>query len=298
VRVDPPEDRWFWRTIGMLGAIGLCGLGASLTGPTGAGIGGVLGLIGGAYLVHRAGRRSRRRRRLLSAPFPAVWHRTLVEGCDHFDRLPPELSARFENDVRFFVDEKQVTGIGVEVDDELRLLVASSAVTLSLGWPGYEWDQVAEVLLYPKDFGRDYSLEGDELAGEAHPWGTLILSVPALRLSFADPDDGFHVGLHEFAHLLDVDHTQFDGIPVGLAPARHREWLLLLEKEMWRLRHGKSVLDPYGAEEPVEFLAVAIETFFELPLLMRKRHEELYAALAGYFGQDPAAWDEARGLSA
>ncbi len=176
--------------------------------------------------------------------------------------------------------------------------MACSAVTLSLGWPEYEWDQVAEVLLYPKDFGRDHSLERDELAGEAHPWGTVILSVPALRLSFADPDDGFHVGLHEFAHLLDVDQTQFDGIPVGLAPARHREWLDLLENEMRRLRQGRSVLDPYGAEEPVEFLAVAIETFFELPLLMRKRHLELYGTLAGYFGQDPAAWDEARGLSA
>jgi Mlc titration factor MtfA (ptsG expression regulator) len=298
VLVDRVEDRWFWRTIGALGVIGLAGLGAGVNGPIGAGIGGVLGLVGAAYLVDRAGQRSRRRRRLLAAPFPQPWHRVLAEGCDHFDRLPRELRARFLNDVRFFVDEKQVTGIGVEVDDELRLLVACSAITLSLGWPDYEWDQVAEVLLYPKDFGRDYSLEGDELAGEAHPWGTVILSMPALRLSFACPDDGFHVGLHEFAHLLDVDHTHFDGIPVGLAPARHREWLVLLEKEMRRLRHGKSVLDPYGAEDPVEFLAVAIETFFELPLLMRRRHLELYDTLAGYFGQDPAAWDEARGLSA
>jgi MtfA peptidase len=298
VRTDSIEDRWFWRTLGALGALGLSGLGASLGGLAGAGIGAALGCAGATYLARRSRRLFRRRLDLVATPFPEDWRRQLQESCDHYVRLPSELRGRFENDVRCFVDEKRVTGIGVSVDVELRLLVACSAVTLSLGWPEYEWDQLAEVLLYPKDFGRDYSLEGDELAGEAHPWGTLILSVPALRLSFADPDDGFHVGLHEFAHLLDVDHTHFDGIPVGLSPARHQEWMDLLEKEMRRLRRGKSVLDPYGAEEPVEFLAVAIETFFELPLLMRARHLELYEMLAGYFGQDPAAWDEQRGLHA
>jgi Mlc titration factor MtfA (ptsG expression regulator) len=57
------------------------------------------------------------------------------------------------------------------------------------------------------------------------------------------------------------------------------------------------VLDPYGADDPVEFLAVAVEAFFEAPLALRQRHRELYAILADYFAQDPAAWDDARGLS-
>ena len=184
----------------------------------------------------------------------------------------------------------------VPVTDELRMLVAASAVTLSVGWPDYEWDQLTEVLLYPQAFDRDWSFEGDELLGEAHPWGTIILSVPSLLESFEDPDDGFHVGLHEFAHLLDVDQTHFDGIPVGLEGARAREWVAVAEKERERLRQGRSVLDPYGEEDPVEFLAVAVEAFFELPLALRRRHPDLYAILRDYFGQDPAAADDARGL--
>jgi Mlc titration factor MtfA (ptsG expression regulator) len=39
-----------------------------------------------------------------------------------------------------------------------------------------------------------------------------------------------------------------------------------------------------------------VEAFFEVPLALRRRHRELYALLSHYFGQDPAAWDEARGL--
>jgi MtfA peptidase len=46
----------------------------------------------------------------------------------------------------------------------------------------------------------------------------------------------------------------------------------------------------------VEFLAVAVEAFFEAPLALRKRHREAYTILSDYFRQDPAAWDDARGL--
>jgi MtfA peptidase len=40
---------------------------------------------------------------------------------------------------------------------------------------------------------------------------------------------------------------------------------------------------------------VAVEAFFERPLALRRGHAEVYAMLRDYFGQDPAAWDEARG---
>jgi hypothetical protein len=271
-------------------------LGALAGGWAGAGA----GLAAGAGLgvaVHRAlGRRAARRSAALAFPFPERWRRLLAERYDHFERLDAAWRARFENDLRIFLAEKRVTGVGVEATDELRLLVAASAVTLSVGWPEYEWDQLTEVLLYPDDFDRDYAFGGDERAGEAHPWGTVILSVPALLESFEVPDDAYHVGVHEFAHLLDVNQTHFDGIPVGLDEARARDWVAAAEKEMERLRHGRSAFDEYGAHDPVEFLGVAVEAFFEVPQVVRRRHREIYAILSSYFGQDPAAWDDRRGL--
>ena len=73
-----------------------------------------------------------------------------------------------------------------------------------------------------------------------------------------------------------------------------REWYSLVKREIERIRRGKSVLDPYGAEDPVEFFAVAVEAFFEIPQLLRDRHREVYAMLSAYFQQDPAGWDDAR----
>jgi len=298
LRADrPPADAWFSRAGGGLLLIAGAGLGAAFLGAAGAAVGAAVGLAAAVALERSLGRRWVRRKAALAHPFPEAWRRFLLDRYDHYERLPQALRPRFEDDLRLFLAEKRITGVGIEASDELRLLVAASAVTLSLAWPAYEWDQLSEVLLYAQDFDRDYSFEQADLAGQAHPWGTVILSAPTLVQSFENPDDGYHVGLHEFAHLLDLQQTRFQGVPAGLPGARAAEWLALAQREMERLRKGKSVLDPYGAEDPVEFLAVAVEAFFEMPLLVRQRHREVYALLAEYFGQDPAAWDDSRGLA-
>jgi len=296
LRVERPYDRRFARIAGLSAA----GLGSALGGLVGGWPGASVGLVGGALagLALRRGTltRTQRRRVALAQPFPGQKRDFLLERYDHYERMDSAWRARFEDDVRLFLAEKRITGIGVEATEELRLLVAASAVTLSVGWPEYEWDQLTEVLLYPDDFDRDYAFGGDERSGEAHPWGTVILSVPSLHESFDRPDDAYHVGIHEFAHLLDVDQTHFDGIPVGLSATRAREWVVVAEREMERLRHGRSAFDSYGANDPVEFLGVAVEAFFEIPQVVRRRHPGVYAILSEYFRQDPAAWDDARGL--
>lgn len=296
MRLERPGDQAFATSLAGLAVAGGAGIGALSAGVAGAAIGAAAGVGVGLVAHHTLGRRSRRRRAALAEPFPTGWRDFLLRQYDHYERLDQRWRARFEDDLRLFLAEKRITGVGIEVDDELRLLVAASAVSLSLGWPVYEWDQLTEVLLYPDDFDRDYAFGGSDRSGEAHPWGTVILSVPSLVESFEVPDDAYHVGLHEFAHLLDVDQTHFDGIPVGLDEARARAWVAEAEREMERLRKGRSVFDDYGAHDPVEFLGVAVEAFFEVPQLVRRRHRGVYEILSAYFAQDPAAWDDARGL--
>ena len=146
----------------------------------------------------------RRSRVPLPEPFPDEWASILWDHSAHYRRLPGRLATAFERDVQRFIAKQRITGVETEVDDPLRLLVAASAATLSVGWPGYKWSEVSEVLLYPDDFDRDYRVGRPELAGMAHVWGTVILSIPSLRHSFAYYEDPYHVGLHEFAHLLNV----------------------------------------------------------------------------------------------
>lgn len=297
MRTDLSRDVRLSVAQGALVVVVLAVVGLALGEDAGAAAGAAIGAVLGLTLWRTASRRQAARRQLLRQSFPAEWREILRRTYDHFERLPESLRARFEDDVRIFLATKRITGVETEADDELRLLVAASAVTLSLAWEDFEWDALTEVLLYPHDFARDYGYERADLAGQAHPWGTVILSVPALRQGFMDPDDGYHVGLHEFAHLLDVEQNRMGGIFGGLSALQQREWVTLMESEMSRMRNGRSVIDSYGAHEPAEFLAVAVEAFFEMPLAIRGRHRELYTFLAAYFRQDPAAWDDARGLA-
>jgi Mlc titration factor MtfA (ptsG expression regulator) len=258
----------------------------------------------------RAGRRPRRRRvrpRAASRPpaarsagmpvvgaLPAASRQFLREHCDPYVRLPAALSAEFDRQVHGFVSTKQITGVEIRVTSEMRLLVAASAVTLTVGWPGFEWRRLSEVLLYPQDFDADYRFESGQMSGQAHEWGIVLLSVPSLRRSFENAADGHHVGVHEFMHLLDVEGGEFDGIPAGFTMAHTADWDRIRKREERRIWRGQSVLDGYGLQNRVEFLAVVAEAFVETPVALRDRHRQLYDLLAAYFCQDPAGWEEAR----
>ena len=248
-------------------------------------------------LLNRLGQPSARRRRLRQAasstPFPKTWKRVLQDRCRHYQRLPAPHQKRFTQQLQVFLSERKVTGVGIRVKDETRVLVAASAVSLSVGWPDYTWDQLGEVLLYPNSFDRDYNFGGNDFSGQAHPWGIVIMSVPALEQSFEDTSHAYHVGFHEFAHLLDLTKTRFDGVPSGLNDDATRRWLSIVEDEERRLRRGHSELDPYALSGPVEFFPTAVEAFFQIPVKLAESHAELYEFLSSYFAQDPASWDRA-----
>jgi Mlc titration factor MtfA (ptsG expression regulator) len=211
------------------------------------------------------------------------------------------LKAEFEEQAAHFLATRRLTGVGMKaaVDREDSLLVAASACTLSSGWPGYRWTDVTEVLLYPDDFDRDFRIaDGSdevqgELSGEAHPWGTVILSLPSLEESFEDPHDGYHVGYHEFAHVLDRDTAasgafgEEGGLPSNIDGPFATAMGKALQEARTVLEQGNSPLDSYGLESAAELWAVAVEGFFETPGAMATAHPELRQLLDLYFNQRP-----------
>jgi MtfA peptidase len=223
-------------------------------------------------------------------PFPDEWASFLWDHSAHYRRLPSQLQTAFERDVQRFIATQRITGVETKIDDALRLLVAASAATLSVGWPGYKWSEVSEVLLYPDDFDRDYAVGRRELAGIAHVWGTVILSVPSLRHGFVYYEEPHHVGLHEFAHLLTFDRGQQVKVPVGLPPGKIQLWEAIEAHELKRIAGGESIVVPY-ALQPSEFFPCAVEAFFQKPIELKAAHRRLYAFLSRYFHQSPALWE-------
>jgi Mlc titration factor MtfA (ptsG expression regulator) len=105
---------------------------------------------------------------------------------------------------------------------------------------------------------------------------------------------GYNVVIHEFAHVLDMRDGVANGTPPLPSRAERARWTEVLEAHYRALcdqvdADEETFLDPYGAQAPDEFFAVASETFFVAPLELRAEHPALYELLTGFYRQDPAA---------
>ena len=226
-------------------------------------------------------------------PFPKKWSALLEEHVNFYRRLDPAEKERFERWVQSFLLNCEITGIGVEVEDLDRLLVASSAAIPIFGFPNWtRYPNLREVLLYPDTFSDDtFATEGEDrdvlgMVGWGYMNGKMILSKPALRLGFEQTGRS-NVGIHEFVHLLDKSDGSTDGLPEYLLDRQYSiPWLDLIRKEMEAIREGESEVGDYGSTNPSEFLAVAAEFFFQRPHHLEKEHPELFEMLERIFKQD------------
>ncbi len=235
----------------------------------------------------------RRRRAMMRKPFPEGWASLLERRVPFYKGLDVEGRDRFETDVRIFVAEQTIYGPrGAEVEDEIKVLVASSAAILCHGMPDWEWPSLRDIVIYKTSFNEDYEVGGGEpILGMVHHQGPIVFSARDLKHGFHKPSDGLNVGLHELAHVMDLADGAADGVPAGLEFVATAPWVQVMADRLEKVRNRRNstVLRDYAGTNEVETFAVAVEVFFERPRRLKKRDPELYEMLAGYFGQDPAA---------
>lgn len=246
----------------------------------------------------------RRRRILKRAEMPEALWRAALKGVPLCADFSTEELRRLRALVLLFLHEKSIEGAqGVEVTDDMRLVIALQCCIpiLNLGLDYY--DTWVSVIVYPSEFipGHEYTDEAGvvhkshmPLTGEAWPQGPMILSWPDVKESAAAPDDGWNVVFHECAHKLDMLNGSANGLP-----PLHRDMNILAWSRDWADayeafreqadRDEDTWLDPYAAESPGEFFAVMSEAFFEAPWLVEEDLPEVYSHLRAFYRQDPAA---------
>ena len=248
--------------------------------------------------------KKRRRRKILEHPFPADWEQWLEKRVPHFLTLDGVQRSRLRNLVQVFVAEKHWEGCkGLTVTEEMKATIAGQACLLLLGIEHDYFRNVKTILIFPRHF-KTVPSEAMDAAGVVHEsnhaalgqaWekGPVILSWADSKIGGRNQHDGVNVVLHEFTHKLDLKN----GVVNGLPPLRTREhyarWSEVMQREYANLvkksqRRKATLLDDYGATDPGEFFAVSVECFFEKPVQMRRKHQELYEVLSDYFQQDPA----------
>ncbi len=245
-----------------------------------------------------------RRKRLKSQPFPHHWLAILEKNVPLYSRLHAVDRVELQGHIQVLFTEKNFEGgNGFEMNDEVRLTIAAQACLLLLHRETDYFPGLSSSVVYAGEFLAPYRdvdesgvvTEGiDRRSGESWQEGTLVLSWEDIATGELSVHPGYNVVLHEFAHQLDAEAGITSNIP-HLPLSSQSRWEQTLEQEYLRLQHDTvhgrtTVLDPYGAESPAEFFAVATECFFERPRQLKERHAKLYEELAGFYRQDPASW--------
>ncbi|MGX5819204.1 M90 family metallopeptidase [Chitinophaga lutea] len=218
----------------------------------------------------------------------------LSEHVKYYRLLPPDEQRRFAGEVAAFMQHVTVEGVGTEVEQLDRVLIAASAVIPIFAFPGWKYNNLTNVILYPDTFDEKYQYEGSRrnilgMVGSGPLNGQMLLSRSALRNGFSAENDGANTAIHEFVHLVDKTDGTVDGMPQTLLHHQYSvPWLKVMHAEIKRIETGHSDINPYAAMNESEFLAVTAEYFFERPERMQEHHPELYAMLSRMFQQDPA----------
>ncbi|HZY19489.1 MAG TPA: M90 family metallopeptidase [Ramlibacter sp.] len=227
----------------------------------------------------------------------ALWHAVLA-AYPFLQRARPADEDRLRSLAASFLADKEFHGAqGLAVTDEMALAIAAQAVlpVLHLGLDWY--DDFVGIVVHPDQVVARRTTqdeagvvhEWDEvLAGEAMERGPVMLSWTDVQSAGASAADGYNVVVHEFIHKIDMRDGEADGCPPLPGP-RRRAWRATLEAEYERFREEVVIaerfsgeapwLDPYGAENPGEFFAVAGEAYF----VNRPRFARDFPALVALF---------------
>jgi Mlc titration factor MtfA (ptsG expression regulator) len=238
------------------------------------------------------------RRQRDEAPIPdALWQQVLADFPFLAERPPQEL-ARLRALAGRFLREKEFHGQGLAITDTMALSIAAQAVLPVLHLGLHWYDDFVGIVVHPgqvvarrsqmDEAGVVHDWE-EALAGEAMDQGPVMLSWEDVREAGPRAAEGYNVVIHEFVHKIDMRDGAPDGCPPLPSRAARKAWLDVLEAEYAAFREQVVVaerfggeptwLDPYAAEGPDEFFAVACEAYFVNPT----RFTQTFPRLRGLF---------------
>lgn len=218
-----------------------------------------------------------------------VFHKNFL----FFQHLEDNFKEKLLTDSYIISELVDIDGVKIEITDEIKYTIFGLAGLLILGdeHPDY-FPSLNSVIVYPKMYISDQRGQNKSVnLGESWNFGVVVLSWCDVISGAQNFSDGHNVALHEFAHQLDQQTGQADGIPANLNTDYYtwknifdREYNNLIE-EMKNAEYDS--IDFYGTTNKAEFFAVSTETFFEKSQLMKSEHPELYNLLVRYYKIDP-----------
>jgi len=269
---------------------------------------GGMGLSALGFYFLRNLRREEQLQRIHAIPFKDE-HRALLEKTPHYSRLSKQDQKKIERSIIEFAYTKEFIGVGLEVTDEMKVIIGFYACLLLLHVKTrYAYESLKSIIIYPSAVmvenissqGGIYTKENFIIEGQSADHTVVIIWDAAQQEAYQLRHH--NVIIHEFAHEIDFMTGELDGVP-PLEKSKYHEWTQLLSKEFSSLHHkvyhdlhlGKyELLGTYAATNEAEFFAVISERFFESPHSLQQHFPELYDALQSFYKIDALALVKAK----
>jgi len=256
-----------------------------------------LGVVAFTLYSFLQNREKKRIQKLLNQPFKEEF-RAYLYKTPHYKNLSDKDKKKIERSIILFSNTKEFIGVGIEVSDEMRVIIAFYACLLLLHKTTTNcYENVKTIIIYPSAVvfqnlqasGGIYTKEKFLIDGQAANDTVIIIWHDAKKEAYHLRHN--NVIVHEFAHEIDFMDGLADGIP-PLEKSKYDAWTSVLFGDYKKLNNvvfknrewGKyKLLGSYAATNEAEFFAVASERFFESPQSLKKHFPELYAELKDFY---------------
>jgi hypothetical protein len=245
-------------------------------------------------------RKDEKLQKLQLQPFKEEYKEYLKQT-PHYANLSNEEKEKIQRSILLFSGTKEFMGVGLEVTDEMKVIISFYACLLLLHKTTKNcYDNLKTIIVYPNAVafeniqasGGIYSKEKFLIDGQATIDTVIIIWNDAKKEAYHLRHN--NVIIHEFAHEIDFMDGKADGVPpiehskydawtkefygeykkLGEAVENHKEW------------SKYKLLGAYASKNEAEFFAVVTERFFESPKSLEKHFPELYRELKDFFKID------------
>lgn len=195
-----------------------------------------------------------------------------------YRKLSDKNKKYFEHRVASFIKDKDFIGRGGNaITEEMKVLIAATAVMLTFGFRDFYIGLISKIVVYP---GKFYSKSNESYhKGEFNPkLKALVLSWEDFQQGFDVHNDNLNLGIHEFAHAIHINSIKERDVSSTVFSDSFKELSEMLAKDE-ALRNtitSSKYFRKYAYTNQFEFVAVAIENFIETPQAFRSEFPQVY----------------------
>ncbi len=211
--------------------------------------------------------------------------RFLLQEFKFYKTLNHRQRKKFGHRMNHFMYEKKFVGREeLEVTEEMKQLIAATAVRITFGLRSFDFPSFHTIILYPDLFKS--AISKVNVRGETHGAGFIVFSWKAFKFGLSDDTDSLNLGYHEFGHALFIERFK-NNIDVRFINYYDKWREVVFTKGKLKEASMKKTFRKYATHNEHEFFAVAIENFFERPEKFKEDLPHLFLIMTKMLNQNP-----------